>query len=326
MTTARETVNLILDTDFDTDCDDVGALAVLHALSRRGEVNPLGVVCSVPVPWTAACAAAVNEAFGQPDLPVGLIAVPDWEFASRFADYRKHREAAEQHYGGPLYNEIIGRSWLEGKPAWQPEDGLALYRRLLAGQPDGAVTVCAIGTLTALAQLLDSPPDEHSPLCGEDLVRAKVGHLVTMAEAAHPEGADCFNWAMDKPAAARVVNDWPGRVTVSFWGREVLTGGRFSAAAPPGHPAGEAYVIHQGGRGRPRSSWDQLALLYAVRGRGELFQAHYGQSLRFDADTGHHQFTPLLPGQPERCHLRPLVEAGRLASIIEELMIEALQV
>lgn len=324
MTTARETVNLILDTDFDTDCDDVGALAVLHALRRRGEVNPLAVVCSVPIVWAAACAAAVNEACGQPDLPVGLVTVPGWDSDARFADYRRHREAAEKQYGGPLYNEIIGKPWLADKPAWKPEQGLALYRRLLSEQPDGSVTICAIGTLTAPAQLLDSPPDEHSPLCGEDLVRAKVAHLVTMAEAAYPEGADCFNWAMDKPASARVVNDWPGRVTVSFWGREVLTGGRFSMAAPPGHPAGEAYVIHRGGRGLDRSSWDQVALLYAVRGGGELLEAHCGLALRFDAGTGQHQFTPLRPGQPERCHLQPLVEADELASIIEELMIEAL--
>ena len=97
-----EPVNLILDTDFDTDCDDVGALAVLHALWRRGEVNPLGVVCSVPVLWTAACAAAVNEACGRADLPVGLVAVPKWESDPRFADYRRHQEAARQMYGGAL--------------------------------------------------------------------------------------------------------------------------------------------------------------------------------------------------------------------------------
>lgn len=37
-------ISLILDTDFETDCDDAGALCVLHSLAQRGIVNILGVV------------------------------------------------------------------------------------------------------------------------------------------------------------------------------------------------------------------------------------------------------------------------------------------
>ncbi|MEI6500553.1 MAG: hypothetical protein WCP21_05940, partial [Armatimonadota bacterium] len=235
-----------------------------------------------------------------------------------------HRKAAEGVYGGKLYNETIGQRWLQKQPAWEPEAGLSLYRRLLAAQPDQSVTIGAIGTLTALSELLDSPPDEHSALGGEALVRAKVAHLVTMAEAAYPEGSDCFNWAMDRPATERVVNDWPGRLTVSRWGAEVLTGGRFSTLALPGHPAGEAYAIHRGGRGVDRSSWDQLAVLYAVRGDTELLAAQGGFTLRFEADTGRHCFSLRLAGQPERCHLQPLADWSRMAEVVEKLMVEAL--
>ena len=60
---------LILDTDIDTDCDDAGALAVLHALADRGEVEIAGVVCDVGNPWAAACAAAVNRACLELDRP-----------------------------------------------------------------------------------------------------------------------------------------------------------------------------------------------------------------------------------------------------------------
>ena len=38
---------IILDTDFETDCDDAGALCVLHALARRGNAAIAGVIASV---------------------------------------------------------------------------------------------------------------------------------------------------------------------------------------------------------------------------------------------------------------------------------------
>ncbi len=42
MTTPTNTpVHVILDTDIGSDCDDAGALAVLHALADRGEVEIL---------------------------------------------------------------------------------------------------------------------------------------------------------------------------------------------------------------------------------------------------------------------------------------------
>jgi len=41
---AHPTPVVILDTDMLTDCDDAGALAMLHALADAGEVRILGVV------------------------------------------------------------------------------------------------------------------------------------------------------------------------------------------------------------------------------------------------------------------------------------------
>ena len=39
-----EPVPLIIDTDLSTDCDDVAALSIAHALEQRGEATLLGVV------------------------------------------------------------------------------------------------------------------------------------------------------------------------------------------------------------------------------------------------------------------------------------------
>ena len=317
-------MRLILDTDIHTDCDDAGAMAVLHALARRGEVEILGVVCSVPVPWTALCAAAINEAYGRVDIPIALVEVPAWATDPTYAPYRRHVAEAERAWGGPLYNESIGRDWQRAHPHWSPREAVDLYRQLLAAAPEGSVTLCAIGTLTALAQLLDSGPDSHSPLAGVELVRTRVARLVTMAESFYPEGADCFNWAMDRPAAERVVNHWPTPLTVSHWGRQVLTASRFLAAAPQSHPVARAFRIWFRDSEPNRPSWDQLAALCAVRGGAGLFAEHPGCSLRFDAATGAHRYGPPDAGQPERTWLEPMADNATMADIVEDLMIESL--
>lgn len=318
-----EPVRLILDTDINSDCDDAGALAVLHALSRRGEVELLGVVCSVAVPWTALCVAAINEAYGRADLPVALVQVPDFATSERYAPYRRHCANARTWHGGPLYNEVVGGDWQAAHPDWTPREAVDLYRELLAAAPDNSVVICAIGTLTALEQLLDSGPEARSPLSGEALVAAKVRRLVSMAESPYPEGEDCFNWAMDKPAAARVVNDWPAPLTVSDWGREVFTGRRFLAAAPETHPVARSLRVWFGNMEPQRPSWDQLAAICAVRGGGDLFVEHGGHGLGFEAELGRHQYVPLAPGRPERTWLEPRQDDEALARAVEDLMIES---
>jgi hypothetical protein len=64
-------VPIILDTDMDTDCDDAGALAVLHALADRGECEILGTMVSARHPGSAPTVAAINAYYGRPHLPVG---------------------------------------------------------------------------------------------------------------------------------------------------------------------------------------------------------------------------------------------------------------
>ena len=54
-------VRIIFDTDMETDCDDAGALAVLHALADNGECEILATVVSVRDPWSAATVDAINN-------------------------------------------------------------------------------------------------------------------------------------------------------------------------------------------------------------------------------------------------------------------------
>ncbi len=62
----------------------------------------------------------------------------------------------------------------------------SVLRKTLAAQPDHSVVIAQVGFSTNLARLLDSPPDEHSPLSGLELVRRKVKLLSLMAGAFQP--------------------------------------------------------------------------------------------------------------------------------------------
>ena len=52
---------IILDTDMGPDCDDAGALAVLHALADRGKASILGVMYCTSIPTGPACIDAINR-------------------------------------------------------------------------------------------------------------------------------------------------------------------------------------------------------------------------------------------------------------------------
>ena len=306
---------IILDTDMDTDCDDAGALAVLHALADRGDVEIAGVVCDVGNPWAAACIAAINRSCGRPEIPVGVSSRPYEENPPYCAHYR--RTAAS----GTIYNEAAAKmSGVIPGQGFAPSEGVALYRWLLAAAEDRSVTVCAIGLLTVLADLLRSGPCWVSPLSGRELVSRKVKRLITMAEAAFPEGKDCFNWEMDRESAAIVLNFWPSRLTVNALGREVLTGGRICACLPEHNPVAAAYRIF--GRNNPafrRPSWDQITVLAAANACPDKLGVSPVGTLSYDAASGRHRWSGEFAGNAD--YVMRSASAEQLAESIEELML-----
>jgi hypothetical protein len=309
---------ILLDTDMDSDCDDAGTLAVATSLHRRGVAELAGVLCSIPEPACAWFSQAVLDEYGIP-APVGSLRLPEWETAPVYAGYRAHRERAKNN--GTIYNEVIGGEWHQDHPDAVFPDAVKLYRQLLSQAEDGSATICAIGTLTALARLLASEPDEFSPLDGRSLVAAKVDRLVTMAEGWFPEGADVFNWKMDLKASARVLRDWPTTVVVSPWGRQVCVGESFLAEAPAAQPVARAYRIHLGARATTRPSWDQLAYLIAALGEDAPFRQHPDNELVFDEATGQHRWQT---GGGRFVHVEPTESDEELARRVEDLMIESL--
>jgi hypothetical protein len=241
----RPPVPVILDTDMGSDVDDVGSVAVLHALANRGEAKILAMGVSIKNAWTPLCLDALNTYFKRPEIPLGVVKGPAFKDMSVYA----HKISLE-------FPHALKRA--EDAP-----DAAALYRQVLAQQPAQSVVIVSIGPLTNLRNLLKSGPDKQSPLGGRDLVKQKVRAWVCMG-GHFPKGKE-FNLECDGPASAYAVRHWPTPAVFSGneIGEEILTGPGLKQA-PVTSPVRRCYQLYNGLTNRP--SYDQTAVLYAVRG------------------------------------------------------------
>jgi hypothetical protein len=250
-TTRREPVRVIFDTDVGGDIDDAGALAMLHALADRGEIELLaiGVVNGheAAVPYVD----AVNTWYGRPDIPIGTI-----KTAAPFAR--------------DLYMAPIVAAYPHDLTQAAAPDVVPLYRKALAAQPDGSVTFVVVGPSTNLSHLLDSEPDAISPLSGVELVRRKVMHYGGggNGDGQLPRGKPGFNYHMDLAAARNELAKLPAALPMvlaggSGWSLKV---GSCYWDASPDHIVRKSYELYfKGARDMDRPAWDPLRVLYACR-------------------------------------------------------------
>ena len=189
-------VNLILDTDLGPDYDDVGAMALMHALADSGQVNILATLSSNHDERVVPCIEVLNTYFNRPDIPVGA---PKSEPGASLTTWHKTKWTDELPANYPHHT---------AKTSDAP-DALKVYRKILSEQPDTSVVICTIGFFSNLRDLLQSGADEYSDLSGKELVAKKVKRLVSMA-GLFPEGKE-FNVYCDVPASKVVADEWPTR-------------------------------------------------------------------------------------------------------------------
>jgi len=295
-TTAGQTVKIIYDTDMESDVDDVGATAVLHALANRGEAKILATMVSSANPWSAPCLDAINTFYGRPDLPIG---VPKGEAVNRESVYAQSVAETYPH-------SITSSNSL-------PE-AAQLYRKILASQPDSSVVIVTVGYLTNLSRLLRTPPDEFSPLNGRDLVKQKVKSYICMG-GRFPKNTNTQvhgNWKPDPEATIDVVEQWPTHILFSGGGDQLArlynTGGTLSEVAKD-HIVRQAYewFFDRAGwaQGPTHHSADLLAVLIAVRGLGDHFdQVCEGYNEVFEDGT--HEWRP--SPNKDQCYVLPEIE------------------
>ena len=286
---------VIFDTDMGNDIDDALALAILHALSDRGECQLIGVTLTNANPAAVPYIRMVNRFYGRGDLPVGA--------------------AIKALQGGA--NDGYMRAALGAAPAAgasPAEPAPALLRRLLSNAREKVVIV-QTGFSTNLAALLDSPD-------GAALAKAKVALVVAMAgnfAGGEPE----YNVRIDVASAKAVFENWPTPIVFSGYeiGRDLLYPAAsiehdFSYARP--HPIAESYrAYHQMPYDRP--TWDLTAALEAVRPE----HGYFGRSEPGAVVVESNGATRFVPGQGDRRYLR--LDASKHAEILEVLALLASQ-
>jgi len=249
---------VIFDTDMANDCDDAGALAVLHALADRGEAEILAIVTNRKDPANASAAAAdtINTFYGRPNIPIGTD-----------KDGAKTRGGKGSSYTPALRDEFPH----DARPDDEMPDAVAIYRQTLAAAPDRSVVICSVGALSNLEDLLNSQPDEHSELSGPELIAKKVRLTVVMGGGFPRTATPETNIKLDTAAAVTVVNQWRGSILWQGYevGAAINTGAELQAT-PKSNPVRRSYELRPFRSktalddGKP--AHDLAAVLVAVRG------------------------------------------------------------
>lgn len=301
-------VRLILDTDIQTDCDDAAAIAVLHSLADLGEVEILGMAVGVLNPWSTAATDAINTYHRRPDLPLAQLKGND----------------------GVNINSLFTRQLAEEFPhdtrsAESIPDALKLYRRILADENGKNVVILSLGYMTNLANLMNSPADEISPLTGRELIESKVKEWVCMGgnfpqDHLKKGPTDNVNFRRHPASVTNCVNHWPGKIV--FVGREIghsMRAGAVLAKAPASNPTRRAYELHRGGPVNHHCA-DIAAVLYAVRGLRDYWDLESTGSVHFTNEAAF--FKWVATPDRDQSYLLAKKEIPFMEKLLDELIIQ----
>lgn len=296
ITTATERPNIIFDTDIGSDCDDAGALAILHHLADNGEARILGVMFSSGRNrYGVGVCDAINTYYHRGNLPLGQYQNDD--VGDRTDTYSKQIATATNLYHHHIMNSA--------------EDIVTAYKRILANQPDASVTIVTVGHPAGIVHLLRDAE-------GRRLIERKVARCVVMAYARPQPVKD---WNLGQCGADRYTGDllahWPAPIFFSDAGENILTGNRKLPATPEQNPVREIFKLYHDCLTKGRPSWDEIAVLYAIRPQyfsvepGSLQQNKKGETFWTSETSGQKQ---------KQFRVRPVLANAKMASIIEDLM------
>jgi len=292
-------VKMIFDTDLGADIDDALALAVIHGLQNRGEVELLAVTCSKDHPASATVIDMINTWFGRGDIPIGRVV-----------------DGKQPEPGRYLMQTVAGGFPHDITPETKTIEAVALLRKTLAAQPDGSVVLAVVGQQTNAARLLNSAPDEFSPLTGRELVKQKVRMLSVMAGSfiteeegpVPPKGNPEWNVKIDVDAANIAMQEWPTEVVITPYSlrKQLLyPGTSIERDFAEDNPVKAAYG-HWDQMPYDRPSWDLVSVLYPSRANLGYFNETARGRVTVD-EAGHTKFieapdgnTIILSATPEQ--------------------------
>lgn len=250
---------IIFDTDFGGDADDLGALAMLNHFQNKRECDLLAVMCWNTEKYAVSAIDAVNTYYGNPDIPIG----------------RRSEEVQITEWN---HTKILTDNLLYDLSYEKAPETTELYRKLLSEAEDQSITLVTVGPLLNVKRLIDSKADNQSPLDGQKLMEAKVKEVVIMG-GQFPLG-ERREWNFDGNMAGVTKNVLEKiNIPITFLGYEIgvdLKTGEVFNDLPKTAPLYLGFyhfskyapwLNHQfKGKIYDNSTYDQTAVLYAVRG------------------------------------------------------------
>jgi len=304
---------VIFDTDMGNDIDDALALAMLHALSDRGECQLIGVTLTNAHPAAVPYIRMLNRFYGRSDLPVGA-AIKTLKGGAGDGYMTAALGTAGAVNATPAAGAVNATPAAGAVNATPAEPAPAVLRSLLSNAREKVVIV-QTGFSTNLAALLDSPG-------GAALAKEKVALVVAMAgnfAGGEPE----YNVRIDAASAKAVFERWPTPIEFSGFeiGRDLLYPAAsiehdFAYARP--HPIAESYRAYSK-MPYDRPTWDLTAALEAVRPEHGYFGRSEPGRVLVEANGA----TRFAAGQGDRRYLR--LDPSKRAEILEVLALLASQ-
>ncbi len=304
-------VKIILDTDFGLAGDDLGALAMLHFYIDQQECEVLGIINATTDSFAVHAIDAINRFYFHPEIPIGT---------------RKNKITVENDF----FNRTIAEKFPNKIDYNSTPEAVELYRRILASQPDKSVTLVIISPMLNIQQLLQSKPDSLSPLNGMELVQQKVKEAVIMG-GIFPTGENEWNFNADGKNVTRFVVE-KLKVPLVFTGFEV---GEKIKTAEVFNTSDKNTPLYQGflfysehapwmkenfnGKIQPNSSFDQTAVLYAVKGGVGKYWEKVGNGHCEVDENGNNRW--IQDEDSNQTYLKLLIPGDEVAKIIDAAML-----
>ncbi len=204
----EDITHVIFDTDIGNCPDDLLAMQALFALQADDKCQIDAVMSSAKHQESQQFLDCAMHYYKADDIPLGLVEGSHDLFV--LTPY--YTLADEKNADGTALLEGTGTN-ISDRPT-----GCEVYRKTLAQLPDKSAVIICVGMASNIGELLDSEPDEISPLTGRELIESKVKTLYIMAGCFEKvpridvQGKYLYaeyNVLGDIPLAQKVLETWP---------------------------------------------------------------------------------------------------------------------
>ncbi len=217
--------NVIIETDFTADIDDLGALAEAHALADQCIWRIIAVMYNEKNSDCPPAIKAVNQWYGRDDIPIGVWGggfnnVED----SPWCPYvRTVQEDRSKNYGLDKYphwfssdldskfNSVVKLRNYDSVTKYKVQLSMDIYKEVLSKVQDGSVTIVSIGYIEDLYTLINYDNATKS------LWKSKVGNMYLMGGGYNLDSSNAHGFRQD---GINLYKEWTKPIITSCIGGE----------------------------------------------------------------------------------------------------------